>query len=251
MDFALFLVLFAAGTASGIINAIAGGGTFITFGALTLFGLPPISANASSSVIQLPGYITSAMSYRDEFRGIWRRALALLAIAVIGALLGSLVLISLDNPEFSTLVPWLLLAATAVFALGPSINRLQDKMRRRQTASNALGYVLQFLTAIYGGFFGAGMGILLLATLGMTESRDYHRTNALKNLISVLIAIVAIVVFTTGGIISWREVFFMAPGAALGGFLGVWVARRVPQQIMRIVVIAIGLGLAVYYFRTS
>lgn len=241
------LVLFAAGVASGAINAVAGGGTFITFGVLTMFGLPPVTANASSSVIQLPGYVTSTYAYRTEIGRIWRHAILLLLISAIGALLGSLLLLTLDNPAFRAAVPWLLLVATLIFAAGPAIKRWQQR-QGGSTDRRAAGLVLQFLTAIYGGFFGAGMGIMMLATLSMTESSDYHRLNALKNLISILIAAVAIAVFTTGGLISWPEVLVMVPGVAIGGYGGVWTARRVPQSALRWVVVAVGLGLTVYYF---
>lgn len=110
---------------------------------------------------------------------------------------------------------------------------------------------MQFLTAIYGGFFGAGMGIMMLATLGLTESGDYHRLNALKNVLANVIAIVAIVVFVSGGVIYWVGALAMIPGVALGGYAGVWIARRVPQIVVRSFVVAVGLFLAGYYFVTG
>ncbi|MEX0969775.1 MAG: sulfite exporter TauE/SafE family protein [Paracoccaceae bacterium] len=247
MTFISIILLFLAGIASGVINAVAGGGTFITFGVLTLFGVPPVMANASSSIIQFPGYVSSTHAYKSEIAKFWRQALMLLLVSGIGALIGAVVLLTIDNPAFRAIVPWLLLGATLIFAAGPVIKRWQAK-QAGGADRRGLGYVLQFLTAIYGGFFGAGMGIMMLATLSLTESDDYHRLNAYKNLISVLIASIAIAIFTTGGLISWREVIVMAPGAAIGGYLGVWTARRVPQNVMRIFVIVIGLALTAYYF---
>lgn len=241
------IVLFVAGIVSGAINAVAGGGTFITFGVLTLFGLPPITANASSSIIQFPGYVTSTHAYRTEIARFWRQALVLLLVSGVGALIGSFLLLTIDNPAFRAIVPWLLLGATLIFATGPTIKRWQTK-RGGTPKRSGLGYVIQFFTAIYGGFFGAGMGIMMLATLSMTESDDYHRLNAYKNLISILIASIAIAIFTAGGLISWPEVFVMIPGVAIGGYLGVWAARRTAQSFMRMFVIAIGLALSVYYF---
>lgn len=250
MTLLTIMVLFGAGAVSGAINAVAGGGTFITFGALTLFGLPPITANASSSIIQFPGYVTSTLSYRSDIARIWRHALMLLTVSAVGALLGALLLLTIDNPAFRAVVPWLLLAATLIFAASPAIKRFQQRQSGGTTDRKTLGIVLQFLTSIYGGFFGAGMGIMMLATLSMTESDDYHRLNALKNLISIVIAAIAIAVFTTGGLISWPEVLVMVPGVALGGVGGVWVARRVPQAWLRWFVIGTGLVLSVYYFIT-
>ena len=241
-------LLFIAGFLSGGINAVAGGGTFITFGALTLAGIPPISANATSSVAQFPGYVTSTLAYWSDIRTMWRGALILCLISACGALAGALLLLALDNPSFRALVPWLLLAATGLFAAGPWL-----KPRPRSPVEGAQigtlpGRIVQFITSVYGGFFGAGMGIMMLATLGLTETGDYHRLNALKNMLAIVIAAVAIVVFVSGGVVAWLEVAFMIPGVALGGYAGVWAARRVPQLAVRIFVIAVGLLLAGYYF---
>jgi uncharacterized membrane protein YfcA len=250
MTLLLIALLFAAGFFSGAINAVAGGGTFISFGALTLIGVPPIAANATSSIAQLPGYVTSSLAYLKDIRTFWRGALVLAAVSVVGSLGGALFLLYLDNQEFAALVPWLLLAATALFAAGPWLapSRNRDPEAPR---SRFAGPIVQFVTAIYGGFFGAGMGIMMLATLGLTESGDYHRLNALKNLLANVIAIVAIVVFVSGGVVYWAGALAMIPGVALGGYSGVWIARRVPQVVVRSFVVAVGLFLAGYYFVTG
>lgn len=241
------LILFVAGFLSGVVNALAGGGTFLTFGALTLVGFPPIIANATSSVAQLPGYITSTLAYRSDIARIWRGALAFAVISIVGSSIGSMILLALDNKAFSAMVPWLLIAATALFAAGPWL-----RPAATQGAGNArpslAGCVVQFFTSIYGGFFGAGMGVMMLATLGLTEGGDYHRLNALKNMLSILIAIVAIVVFVSGGVVAWLPAAAMVPGVAIGGYAGVWTARRVPLSVVRGFVIAVGLFLAGYYF---
>lgn len=244
-------LLFVAGFVSGAINAVAGGGTFISFGALTLVGLPPITANATSSIAQFPGYVTSTLAYWTDIRRMWRGALVLAAVSVAGSGLGALILLSLDNPEFRAMVPFLLLGATGLFAAGPWL-----KPKRRQADEAIEGKEIaapaaQFVTAIYGGFFGAGMGIMMLATLGLTQGGDYHRLNALKNLLAVVIAIVAIVVFVAGDVVDWPGALAMIPGVALGGYAGVWAARRVPQVYVRAFVIAVGLFLAAYYFATG
>ncbi|WP_157014530.1 sulfite exporter TauE/SafE family protein [Mesorhizobium xinjiangense] len=242
-------LLFLAGFLSGAINAVAGGGTFISFGALSLIGVAPISANASSSIAQIPGYITSTIAYWRDIAGMWRGALLLCGLSALGALMGALVLLALDNPSFRAMVPWLLIAATALFAAGPW---LKPKPRDEAGPVHAItGRIVQFLTAVYGGFFGAGMGIMMLATLGITERGDYHRLNALKNMLSIVIAAVAITVFVSGGVVAWREVAFIVPGVACGGYTGVWAARRVPQTVVRGFVVAFGLFLAGYYTVTG
>ena len=239
------LLLFSAGLASGVINAIAGGGTFLTFGAMTLAGLPPIMANATSSIVQFPGYITSALAYRDQIAKEWKAVAVLAAISLAGSLAGALWLLSLSNPSFRAMVPWLLIAATALFAAGPW---LKPKASGEHPPNSPKGNILQFLTSIYGGFFGAGMGVMMLASLSLATGGDYHRLNGIKNTLSIVIAAVAILVFTAGGAISWLHAVVMLPGAGIGGWLGVWFARRVPQPVMRALVIAIGLGLSGYYF---
>lgn len=242
-------LLFLSGFFAGAINAVAGGGTFLTFGALTLGGIPPITANATSSVVQLPGYVTSTLAYWSDIKRMWRSAIALALASVVGSLAGAYILLSLDNPQFQAMVPWLLLGATALFAAGPL---LKPKPRAVVPGApprvNVLSPVVQFVTAIYGGFFGAGMGIMMLATLGLTERGDYHHLNALKNMLAIVIALVAIVVFVSGGVVAWPQALVMIPGVALGGYAGVWTAKRVPQSSVRLVVIAVGLALAVYYF---
>lgn len=247
MTIPILVLLFGAGVLTGMINAVAGGGTFLSFGALTLVGVPPVVANATSSITQFPGYITSTLAYWEDFKTFWRGAIALAVASVVGSLLGSWILLQLDNPQFRTLVPWLLLAATALFAAGPY---LKPKPRPGQHASvgSAFGTAMQFVTAIYGGFFGAGMGVMMLASLGLSQAGDYHRLNALKNMLAMVIAAVAIIVFVVGGVVAWPQAVVMIPGVAIGGWSGVWIAKRVPQSVMRFSVIAVGLLLAVYYF---
>ncbi|MER2534269.1 MAG: sulfite exporter TauE/SafE family protein [Rhizobiaceae bacterium] len=244
--FSAFL-LFASGFFAGMVNAVAGGGTFLTFGALSVVGIPPIVANATSSITQFPGYVTSTLAYWSDIRTFWRGALTLCAISALGALAGSLILLVLDNPSFRAMVPWLLIAATALFAAGPWL-KPKPRAGAAPKVGSLTGSVVQFFTAVYGGFFGAGMGVMMLATLGLTQSGDYHRLNALKNMLATVIAAVAILVFVGGGVVAWPEAIVMIPAVALGGYCGVWVARRVPQTVMRGIVVAVGLGLAVYYF---
>ncbi|RUV80976.1 sulfite exporter TauE/SafE family protein, partial [Mesorhizobium sp. M1A.F.Ca.IN.022.07.1.1] len=216
MTFFDAVLLFLAGFVSGAVNAVAGGGTFVTFGAMTLVGLPPIVANATSSVTQFPGYITSTLAYLNDIRHFWRQALVLCVISGFGALAGSLILLALSNTSFRALVPWLLIAATALFAAGPWLKPAAGPERQASLGSLA-GSLAQFLTSVYGGFFGAGMGVMMLATLGLTQAGDYHKLNALKNMLAVVIAAIAILVFVSGGIVAWPQAIVMIPGGALGG----------------------------------
>ncbi|MGB6117645.1 MAG: sulfite exporter TauE/SafE family protein [Mesorhizobium sp.] len=250
MTITIAILLFLSGVLTGMINAVAGGGTFLSFGALTLAGIPPVVANATSSITQFPGYVTSTLAYWSDFRTFWRGALALCVASLFGALLGSWILLQLDNPQFRALVPWLLVAATALFAAGPYL-KPTPKPGKDAAVGSVFGWLLQFVTAIYGGFFGAGMGVMMLATLGLSQSGDYHRLNALKNMLAVVIAAVAIVVFVWGGVVAWPQAVVMIPGVAIGGWSGVWVAKRVPQNVMRAIVITVGLLLAAYYFLTA
>ncbi|MBD9374694.1 sulfite exporter TauE/SafE family protein [Rhizobium sp. ARZ01] len=248
MSFVDAAFLFVAGFLSGVVNAIAGGGTFLTFGAMTLIGLPPIVANATSSITQFPGYVTSAMAYWREIRSDWKEALKVGVLSLIGGVGGSLLLISMSNPGFRALVPWLLLVATAIFAAGPL---LRPKHLHAEQPLGPLGLFGQFATSIYGGFFGAGQGIMTLAVLGLSKGGDYHKLNALKNFLAMLIAAVAIIVFTSGDVVAWPQAAVMIPAGAIGGYSGVWVARRVPQNVIRALVVAVGGMLTIYYFATG
>ena len=248
MSISTAIMLFVAGFLSSAVNALAGGGTFLTFGAMTLAGLPPIVANATSSIVQFPGYVTSALAYSKEIWADRREAAILGALSLIGGLAGALILLSLSNPSFRAMVPWLLIAATVIFAAGPL---LRPKSAADGAPIGPLGLLGQFATAIYGGFFGAGMGIMMLAVLGLSKGGDYHRLNALKNFLAMVIAAVAIVVFAGGNVVGWLHAAFMIPGGALGGYAGVWLARRVPQALIRGLVVAVGLLLAIYYFVTG
>ncbi|MDO1583954.1 sulfite exporter TauE/SafE family protein [Rhizobium oryzicola] len=241
-------LLLAAGFLSGAVNAIAGGGTFLTFGALTLAGIAPISANATSSIVQFPGYVTSTLAYVQELKRSGKTVIILSIVSIAGGIAGALILLSLSNPSFRALVPWLLAGATAIFAAGPWLKPSASTEHPSTTPSSLIA---QFLTAIYGGFFGAGMGIMMLAMLGLTAGGSYHHLNALKNLLAMMIAGVAIIIFVGGGVVAWMQALVMLPASAAGGYAGVWLAKRVPQNVMRMIVVAVGIALTIYYFVTG
>jgi uncharacterized membrane protein YfcA len=243
------LVLVAAGFVSGALNAVAGGGTFFSFAALLATGLPPITANATSAVALVIGSLASAAAYRREIARVWRASFWLALASAVGAL----VLIALENVTFRGMIPWLLLFATLLFFFGPRIARLvgTSEVGAPTLPRRLAGMTIQFRTAVYGGFFGAGMGFLMLASLGLTEGTDYHRLNAIKQILAVIIQAVAIVIFIRGGIIAWPSALITAAAAVAGGYLGVGVARRVPGEVMRGFVIASGAALTIYYFLSA
>jgi uncharacterized membrane protein YfcA len=248
MTLADILILACAGFISGTLNAVAGGGTFFSFGALLAVGLPPITANATSAVAMVPGYVASAINYRKELPSIWASVLWLAVASAIGSLIGALVLIALDNETFADFVPWLLLGATIVFALGPVISKRLPARAHKDTRHRLIAVFVQFLMAIYGGFFGAGMGIMMLASLGITEGQNFHRINALKHVLSIVIQTTCVLVFIQGGVIAWQEALVLILAVVLGGWFGVDIARRFPLVAVRAFVIATGVLLTVYYF---
>lgn len=248
MSAAQLALLAIAGFLSGTLNAVAGGGTFVAFGALTAVGLPPIVANATSAVAMVPGYVASAINYRKELGAVRSSAILLGAASAAGALIGALILIALDNETFAGLVPYLLAGATLVFALGPQISRRLPERPHADIGHRIVAALVQFLMSIYGGFFGAGMGIMMLASLGLTEGQNFHRINALKHILSIVIQTVAVVVFIGGDVISWPEALVLIVAVTAGGWLGVDIARRVPIAAVRGFVIVVGAALAVYYF---
>jgi hypothetical protein len=241
-------ILGIAGLLSGTLNAVAGGGTFFSFGALLAVGLPPITANATSAVAMVPGYVASAIAYRAEVGQVWRKAILLGFASAAGAVLGAMILVMLDNETFAAFVPWLLLVATLVFALGPRVSRLLPDRPHDDPGHRAAAAAVQFVMSIYGGFFGAGMGIMMLASLGLTEGQNFHRINALKHILSTVIQTASIVVFLQGDVISWPEALVLIVAVVAGGWFGVGVARRFPVSVVRAFVIATGAALTAYYF---
>jgi uncharacterized membrane protein YfcA len=238
---ALWPLVFAA-LAAGAINSIAGGGTLLTFPALLAAGLPPVTANATSSVSLVPGSFAAWWGYRgveSSARTLW----ALGIPSVVGGGAGALLLLWTGDALFGKLVPWLVLGATVLFIA-------QERLSRRIPHTAPLWTVIgfQFLVAIYGGFFGAGMGILMLAAHGYLGVRDIHQLNSIKNFCAVCINGVATATFVAMGRVVWIPALVMSIAAILGGYLGAKIARRVPATVVRKIVAGIGLGIAVLLF---
>ncbi len=246
------LILVSSGIAAGLVNAVAGGGTFFSFAALIAVGLPPVTANATSSIAMVPGYASSAFAYRSEIAEQGRRLFLPGLASAIGGLIGGLLLVRMGNASFASMVPWLLLVATVLFIFGPAISRWLRPGTASAPLMNSrllvLAAVGQLIVSIYGGFFGAGMGIVLLAILSLTEGSDFHRANAAKHLHSILIQLTAVTLFIYNGLISWPEALVVTLAAMIGGWLGVKLARKVPVHLVRGAVQVLAIGMTIWFF---
>ena len=245
-----WILLALGGFGAGAMNAIAGGGTFLSFPALLAIGLPPVTANASNSVALWPASLASAWAYRRELARYRQHLPRLTLAAFVGGALGGGLLLVTSNALFARLVPWLLLTATLLFALAPRINRWLEA-RRRAGPRQALGWggtLFQLLVSVYGGFFGAGMGIVMIAAIAMQGIEDLNEINALKNWLSAVIYSVAALTFTLGGAVSWPHTLVVLLAAAVGGYLAGYVARRLPAIWLRRFILLMGTALTLYYF---
>jgi uncharacterized membrane protein YfcA len=235
--------------AAGAINSVAGGGTLLTFPALTAVVSYEV-ANATSTVALVPGSLAAAWGYRREFAGLRRWALLLAGPSLVGGAVGTLLVIWFPD-AFKSLVPWLILAAALLFLLQPTLGRLVRAGKPHDEPSLAARVaivVFQFLVAVYGGYFGAGIGILMISSLSLMGTGTIHHQNALKTFLAACINGVSVVVWVLNDKVDWQFVPVMASAAIVGGYLGARVARRLPKGVVRWIVIGIGFGLAAYYF---
>ena len=251
-----FLLLAGAAFGAGVLNAIAGGGSFLTFPALVFAGVPPIAANATSALAVSPGYLGGVLGFRSELRAIPSSTLRReVLLSALGGIAGALLLLVTPPTVFSGLVPWLLLFATLLFAIGP---RLARRGMGQQADGSAPQHPLQswrlpglFAVAVYGGYFNGGLGILLMALYTLTGESRINTVNALKNLNSFVLSVLSVVAFAWAGAIVWREAALMAVAATLGGFAGARLARRMPVEWIRALVIATGLAMSAVFFLRS
>jgi hypothetical protein len=245
----LLLVVVAA-LVGGVMNSIAGGGTLLTFPALVALGIPPINANATSTVALWPGALGSMWGYRGELRGAAPWAVGFAVPSLLGGATGAWLLLRTPAERFSAIVPWLVLGATVLFMVQRPVMRWLAAGRASTQRSDAdltasrppmaiLWY--QFAVAVYGGYFGAGVGILMLAALGFMGLRNIHRMNGLKNWGGLCMNAVAAAMFAFSGLVNWSVALAMAIGAIAGGYLGSRTAQRVPQDLVRGAVVVIGL----------
>lgn len=228
-------------------NSVAGGGSFLSFPALLFAGVPPISANATNNAAMWVGTIGSARGYREEV--VEHRALLLpvIAVSIIGALIGACLLLVTPQSVFERLIPWLLLFATIVFAVSPLLTKDTARIPRHAPWQ----IVVQFLIAIYGGYFGAGMSILMLAVLAFSGLPSFNAQNAIKNVLAVSINGVALVPFLIARIVDWRFAVPMAVMALAGGYFGARFFRRTPESVSRTIVVAIGVVMTIVFFLRS
>jgi uncharacterized protein len=244
MSGAQILVPGAAAFVAGVMNSAAGGGSFLSFPALVFAGVAPITANATNNAAMWIGNIGAARGYREEVKEHRALLRSVVAASIVGSLIGASLLLLTPQAFFERLIPWLLLFATVVFALSPLIAR-----GPREAPKHAPWQIaVQFVVAIYGGYFGAGMGILMLAVLAFSGLPTFNAQNAIKNVLTVSINGVALVPFVIARIVDWRFAIPMALLALLGGYCGARVFRRVSPSIARACVIIIGLAMTTVFF---
>lgn len=241
---------------SGAVNSIAGGGTLLTFPALLALGVPAVSANATSTLALWPGSFASLWGYRRELAGAERWALRLAIPSVLGGAVGAALLLATSDAQFRALVPWLVFGATLLFALqGPVMKWLRTRViatgdgARERPIDPTMGMLLaQFAVGTYGGYFGAGAGIVMLAVFGLMGLTNIHQMNGLKNFNGICFNGIAAITFAVMGLVNWPIGIVMAVGSSAGGYLMSGLAQRVPQHWVRHAVTAIGLASAVWLF---
>lgn len=243
-----WLVIAAAGFLGGALNAVAGGGSFITLPALVFAGVPPVAANATGTAALLPGYMASAWRFRKDME--YPASLGFKAIAVIAVLGGSAgagVLLLTSEAVFARLIPWLILLATLAFVVGP---RLINGSGAQQSGRSNVFVTVIVLTSVcvYGGYFNGGLGIILLAALGLLGQTNLNGMNGLKNLISALLTAVAVVVYGFGGVIHPEPLIVLGLGAVAGGYIGAVVAYKIKPAAMRVFIVGVGMFMALVFF---
>lgn len=240
------LLLAVAAFLAGMLNTVAGGGTFLTFPALVYTGVPLVAANATSAVAVFPGYLGGAAGFRGEIRAFDRgRLLRATAATAAGGLVGSLLLLVSSNEAFAAVVPFLLALATLIFAFG---DRLRNVMEKHTTGAGTAAPVGTIAVAIYGGYFNGGLGIMLLALFSLWGMRDLNQMNGLKNGLSFIVSAISVATFAAAGLVAWPQAVVMMAAATIGGYLGAPVARALPAWMVRTGVIAVGVAMSAAFF---
>lgn len=239
-------LLFLAGVLGGMLNAVAGGGTFITFPALVFTGVPSVAANATSTVAALPGYLAATLGFRRDLAAMQGAPMLKLTLwTMLGGAAGCGLLLISSNAAFSVLVPFLLLLATVVFYWSDRVRRYASRWRSVVTPFG-LGTLVPM--AVYGGYFNGGLGIIMLAVFAMWGMTDLHQMNGLKSWLSFALAMIAFAVFAIGGKIVWGPAAIMSAGTIIGGYAGAPVARRIPRHVLRLLIAAVGFGMTAVFF---
>ena len=247
------IALFFAAILGGTLNAVAGGGSFITFPTLIFTGVPPIQANATSTVALWPGSVASVGAYRSVMTVKRGQLLALSIASLVGGVLGAELLLHTSQITFLQLVPFLLLGATLLFTFGgtltPKLRKGPGSGNSTPTRRGTVGLtILQFIIAVYGGFFGGGIGILMLALYSIVGMENIHEMNGLKALMASCINGIAVLTFIVAGAIFWPQALVMVAGAIVGGYGGASVARKLDPKLVRRFVIVVGFVTSIYFF---
>lgn len=246
------LILFSAGLLGGMINTIAGGGSFITFPALIFVGVAPINANATNTFASIFGYISGTYALKEDLIACKKSLPLFIVISLVGGLLGSILLLNTSNATFRQAIPWLLLFATLLFVFGQRLNSTLNQLKTKHHfpaifQKMGLGLVLS-LVCIYGGFFNAGLGVVLLSYLVLAGYTHIHQMNAIKLLVSSIVSFTAIVLFIFNGIIIWYEGSILLVGTLVGGYVAGHFSKKVPQHYLRYGVILISCSMTAYFF---
>jgi uncharacterized protein len=239
---AVLIVL--AGVGAGIFNGVAGGGSLISFPVLLALGYPALTANITNTIGIWPGYVASAAGFRSEIGDQRRRLLRLTPVGLAGGTAGALLLLTTSSATFDRVVPWLVLGAAALFAAQPLLRRALDRDAQPRTRPVLL-VVGVFAASVYGGYFGAAMGVMFLAVLGLALPVSLAHTSGLRAVLSMIVNGMAAVVFLIHGGLAWEAVGFLALGSLFGGFAGARLALALPAPALRVVVVVIGVGTAV------
>ena len=240
-----YALLFLAALGGGAMNAVAGGGTFLTFPSLTFSGLSLLSANATSTVALWPGTVSSAIALRAQWATYGRRLTGLLLVSLVGGLVGALLLLRISSNALEAVFPYLLLTATLLFAFK---SRLEQGRAGDRAAPVGLQMLVLFGVAVYGGFFGGGMGIMFMATFSLLGMPDLRYANALKVLMTMIVNGISVITFVAVGVVVWPSALVMVGGSILGGYLGALYAKRVSPARLRQIIVTIGLVLTAYFF---
>jgi uncharacterized protein len=249
----LAVVLFLASALGGALNAVVGGATFVVFPALVFAGVPAVQANATSSVVVWPGAVAGVIAYREDIRLRRNLLLALGCASFSGGAIGAWLLVHTPGAAFVHLVPWLLLFASSLFTFGGAISRRLGANGLHASTNAGLAGVLlaQFIISIYGGYFGAGMGILMLAAYSVASLGNIHAMNGVRSALGVLINGVAIGLFIYDKAIVWRPALVMIVGSTLAGYFGAVIARRIDPAKVRRLVMAVAWAMTAYFFFKS
>ncbi len=235
-----------AAFAAGVINSVAGGGSFLTFPALVFAGVPSVVANASSTVALVTGSIASGIAYRKDLRNLNVNLLRTwLIVSLLGGAVGAWLLLHTSDRSFRHVAPWLLLFATMIFTFGGKVNSV---LRGRAEANGIAMLAVLVPITVYGGYFGGGIGIMLLAAFRLYGLTDIHQMNGLKAVIAAALNAVASVIFIVANQVAWRPTLYMAVAGVAGGYLGPVLARHVRPQFIRGLVIAVGFTMTLYFF---